>query len=225
MSRREMDAGVVGHPRAPHGQNASATLTTGTPIKQEEAPMKEQNASSSEEPSPQVSLSEYLSVEEAARILGVTTCSVYWYIERGRLSCTQIETSLLRREEVIAFERRSPGRARTRALRWRVPPVQNALLLTTITVRVQPGQRQPFMEKLAAMHQQGKHLFPGTAARSIAYNPHDPDEITILLVWRQANQSVPIPCQEALAALMADLAEVVDRDTVHIQEWIGLLHA
>ena len=225
MSHREMGAGVVGPSRAPHGQNASTTLTTGTPIKQEEAPMKEQNASSSEEPSPQVSLSEYLSVEEAARILGVTTRSVYWYIERGRLSCTQIETSLLRREEVIAFERRSPGRARTRVLRWRVPPVQNALLLTTITVRVQPGQRQPFMEKLAAMHQEEKHLFPGTAARYITSNPHDPDEVSILLVWRETSQPAAARRQEALAALMADFAEVLDWDTAQMQEGQGLLHA
>lgn len=187
--------------------------------------MEEQNASSPEEPSPQVSLPEYISVEEAARILGVTARSIYWYIERGRLSCTQIETYMLRREEVIAFERRAPGQIRTRTLCWRVPPMQNALSLTAITVQVRPGRRKLFTEKLAVMHQEGKHLFPGTAARYITSNPHDPDEMSILLVWRETSQPATAQRQEALAALMADFAEVLDWDTAQMQEWQGLLHA
>ena len=187
--------------------------------------MEESHAGSSEQRSLDDSLPEYISVEEAAKILGVTARVVYWYIERGKLACTRGDIYLLRREDVTTFKRTAPGRVRTSTPCWRMPHAHNALSLTAITGRIRPGQRLSFTEKLAAMHQEGTHTFPGTAARSIAYNPHDPDEITILLVWRQANQSVSIPCQEALAALMADLAEVVDRDTVRIQEWIGLLHA
>ena len=80
-------------------------------------------------------------------------------------------------------------------------------------------------EKLAMMHQEGTHTFPGTAARYVTYNQQDPDEITILLVWRQANQSAPIQRHEALTALMVDFAEVLDWDTAQVQEHHGLLHA
>lgn len=183
--------------------------------------MEERDASSSE----QSIMTEYISVGEAAKILGVTGRSVYWYIEMGKLPCTQLDASLmLRVEDVAAFQRRAPGRNRTCPPRWRLPPEQNALSLTIITVRVRPGQRKTFTEKLATIHQEKTHTFPGTAARYIVYNQHDPDEITIILVWRQASSSAPTQ-RDTLAAWIADFAGVLDWNTARVQNGQGLLHA
>jgi hypothetical protein len=61
--------------------------------------------------------------------------------------------------------------------------------------------------------------------KAMQASQHDPDEITFLLIWRQVNQSRESQRQEALAALMADFAEVLDWDNAHMQEGRGLLHA
>jgi excisionase family DNA binding protein len=183
--------------------------------------MEESNAASSE----QSIMTEYISVGEAAKILGLTTRTVYWYIEMGKLPCTRIDTSLLLRiEDVTAFQRRAPGKIRTGSPRWRLPPEPNALSLTIITVQVRPGQRTVLTERLAEMHRENRYTFPGTAARYIMTNQRDPNEITVILVWRLAISSAQTR-RKALKAWMADFADVFDWDTARTQSGQGLLHA
>ena len=70
-----------------------------------------------------------------------------------------------------------------------------------------------------------KHHFPGTCERSILRNKHDPEEITLLLVWR----GVVMPSLEvreaSLLAFCADLADVLDWETAVVKEGEALLHA
>lgn len=187
--------------------------------------MEENDALVSETKTVDLSLPEYLSVHEAATIMGLSGRSVYGYIEQGKLAVTKTETVMMvRREDVIAFQRRGPGKTRTHTPCWRLPPEPNALSLTILTVRVCPGQRKTFTERLADMYQEKAHPFPGTSARYIVSNQRDPDEITIILVWRLANSSVQTR-RDALAAWMADFADVLDWNTAHVQDGKGLLYA
>ena len=123
--------------------------------------MEESNAFASETKAAELSLPEYISVHEAATIMGLSERSVYGYIEHGKLPSTKTEVSLrVRLEDVIAFQRKGPGKPRTHIPGWRLPPEPNALSLTMITVRVHPGQRKNFTERLIEMYQEKNPHLP-----------------------------------------------------------------
>ncbi|HEY0754139.1 MAG TPA: helix-turn-helix domain-containing protein [Ktedonobacteraceae bacterium] len=65
-------------------------------------------------------VSGYLSIKEAARIIGVSERSIYGYLQAGKLPGEYIGTMMMvRAEQVYAYERTAPGRKRTRTPRWR----------------------------------------------------------------------------------------------------------
>lgn len=168
----------------------------------------------------------YLSVKEAARVLGVSERSLYGYVESGRLPGERIEHLIMVREEdVQAFERRAPGRVRTITPRWRLPPEQNPMYLTTIIVRALPVGEELLERRLAELRATGKHRLPGTTRRYIGRNRDDPHEVIITLVWREAVMPQEQQCETALAALRADLSEVLDWSTAFVEEGQVLLHA
>src|SRR5216683_1174510 len=82
----------------------------------------------------------YISVREAARILGLSARSVYGYAARGKLTKKWIdERIMLIESEVLAFDRTAPGRPRALPPFWHLPPEKNPLSVTTIIVRTLPG--------------------------------------------------------------------------------------
>ena len=168
----------------------------------------------------------YLTVKQAARVLGVSERSVYGYIEHGKLASERVDDLLMvRAEDAANFKRRAPGRVRTRTPRWRLPPEQNPALLTSIEARARPGCRERLETILADLRATGQHRLPGTARRYIWRNHDDPDEVTIILVWRGATMPPEPRRQEALNALYADLAEALDLSTANIYEGRVCLYA
>jgi len=171
---------------------------------------------------------EYLSVREAARLMGVSERSIYGYIETQRLSGSRIGNLIVvRADEVQRFGcmRKAPGRKRLTTPRWHVPPRQNSLFLTTITVRVWPGQDALLDERLAQMRREDQHRLSGTVARYIGRNQQDPDEIEMLLIWRNALMPPEQEREAALTALAASLADVLDWETAAYKHGQVLLHA
>jgi excisionase family DNA binding protein len=171
---------------------------------------------------------EYLSVREAARLMGVSERSIYGYISNEKLRGARIGNIIVvNAEEVQRFGciRKAPGRARLTTPRWHVPPAQNSLFLTTITVRARPGQGVLLDERLGEIRHKDLHRFPGTVARYIERDQLDPDEIEILLVWRRVVMPGEQEREAALTALAIDLADVLDWQTVQVKEWQVLLHA
>ncbi|HEY0752584.1 MAG TPA: helix-turn-helix domain-containing protein [Ktedonobacteraceae bacterium] len=129
-----------------------------------------------------------LSMREAASMLGVSQRSVYGYIESGKLAGERSNKIIrVSAQEVATFERRAPGRVRSAPPRWRWPPEQNPLYLTTILVRVRPDGAALLDATCAEFRVQNKHRLPGTSARYIGRNLDDPDEVNIVLVWRRAS--------------------------------------
>lgn len=201
---------------------------------EEEQPVPPSGMPSSLEPVPEVSAAEftlehvpgYLSVREAARILGVSERSVYGYIESGKLPGARIGNIIVVvAEAVYTYERRAPGRVRTTTPPWHMPPLKNLQYLTSITVRMHPGQNELLEEKLHEMRVENRHRLPGTAARYIARNQNDPEEIEIILIWRSVVMPPPEVRETALAALYADLAHALDWSTASRREGRVLLHA
>ena len=168
----------------------------------------------------------YLTVREAARIIGVSERSVYGYVHAGKLAGARVgHTIVVSADEARAYQRRAPGRLRTTAPPWHRPPLQNLQYLTLIRVRVRPGQDESLAHKLHEIRVANKHLLPGTAARYIARDPHNPDKLLIVLVWRRVFMPSNEEREAALAALSADLADVLAWETAARTESRVLLHA
>ena len=167
-----------------------------------------------------------LSIGEVASILGVSERSAYGYVEHGKLPGVLRENRIVVPSEAVAcFERRAPGRLRTTTPRWHVPPRFNEISVTTLTVRARAGQGTQLADRLKEMRCTNAHCLAGTAARYIARNQRDPDEIQIVLVWRS---SVLPPIEEreaALSSLALYLDDVLDWETVVSKESQVLLHA
>jgi len=168
----------------------------------------------------------YLSVRETAHLLGVSERTIYGYIENGRLAASRIGClTVVDAEAARTFQRQAPGRKRTRTPAWHIPPESNLLSLTYITVRQRPGQGERLTEKLQEMRAQDQHLLPGTSARYIARNQQDPEEMYIVLFWRAALRPPEEQRTQALAALEADLADLLDWEHAQVQEKQVLVHA
>ncbi|HXR64925.1 MAG TPA: helix-turn-helix domain-containing protein [Ktedonobacteraceae bacterium] len=168
----------------------------------------------------------YVTVNVAARIIGVSPRSVYGYLKLGKLSGVRVgPTLLVNTQEARAYKCRAPGRARTFPPRWHTPPRQNPQYLTILKVRLRLGQDEALAQKLREMRAEHKHLLPGTAARYIARSRHDPNDVIIVLVWRDAALPPEVERETAFATLRADLAEILDWETATGKEDQVLLHA
>jgi excisionase family DNA binding protein len=76
----------------------------------------------------QSSVPGYVSIKEAAEMLGLSPSRVYEYVEDGRLSSVRAaHVILIPEEEVKRFKPRIAGRPRKSTLRWRISPENNQL--------------------------------------------------------------------------------------------------
>lgn len=150
-----------------------------------------------------------LSIKDAARVLGVSERSVYGYIEDGSLSGFRArKVTVLRREDVLNYRRKAPGRVRVHTPPWHVPPVNNIPYLTQITVNLRAGQAEKFEQKICEIRAAGRHHLVGTTARYIL-RALEGDEVRIVLIWRSAVMPVEEAREAALAAFRADLADLL----------------
>jgi excisionase family DNA binding protein len=168
----------------------------------------------------------YLSVREAARLMGVSERSVYGYVETGKLPGARIGNIIVVVADYVeAHERKAPGRIRTTTPPWHMPPPKNLQFLTTIIARIRPGQGDRLEDRLYEIRASKKHRLLGTAARYIARNEHDPDEIEIVLIWRSAVMPSVDVRENALAAFYDDLSDIIDWGTISRKEGRVLMHA
>src|SRR6266700_5143671 len=95
------------------------------------------------------SLPGYVSIKEAAKILGISDKRVYEYVDEGRLtSMWAADVIMIPLDEVKKFRRRSSGRPRKSIPAWRISSGDNAQYVTSITVQIHPGQQDILMQKL-----------------------------------------------------------------------------
>ena len=177
-------------------------------------------------PSGPVQVEEFLSVRDAARIMGVSTRSVYGYIETGKLLGIRIGASIaVHAESVRNYQRPVVGRPRTRTPIWRVPVIMNLQYLTTINVRAREGQSAQLEQRLTEIRMSRKHHIPGTVARYIVRDKLNPDEIQIVLLWRKLVMPPDAEREAAIQALCADLADILNWETAVSCEGQVLMNA
>src|SRR5437667_2123645 len=128
---------------------------------------------------------EYVSIKEAAKILGVSDKRVYDYIEEGRLPAVRAaHVIMISVEEVKKFKPKTSGRPRKNTPMWRSSPEDNRLLAATICVPVMPNQKRRLKQQLEEVRQLGEYIFPGTTARYIVNSKSHPGNVEIMLIWR-----------------------------------------
>ena len=167
----------------------------------------------------------YVSIKEAARILGISDKRVYEYVDEGRLSSMwAADVIMIPLDEVQQFKRKSAGRPRKNIPTWRISIGDNTQYVTTVVVQIRKGQQNAFLQKLEEIRLEGKHTFPGTVARSIIKNETVPDTVEIELVWRQSLMPAETERMKALETFRQELEDVLDWDSAHYYNGTVLMH-
>ncbi len=165
----------------------------------------------------------HVPVKEAAEMLGLSEDRVLQHIKAKRLPGRKVYGRyMIPRESVEQFKQNPPGRSRTKAPPWRVYNVRSKLLSLDIEVRVLPGQEERLLEKLRAIQEGNRHIFPGTLARYIFKESASVSTVSILLIWKDTEMPDEVKREEELAAFKAELAGVLDWETAsqHTKEGI-----
>jgi excisionase family DNA binding protein len=169
---------------------------------------------------------EYVSIKDAAKILGVSDKRVYAYIEDGRLPAVRAaHVIMIAVEEVKKFKPKISGRPRKNTPPWHSPPSDNKLLTTSIFVHIQPDQQKMLRRKLEEIKQAGEHIFPGTVARYIVGSKIHSGAVEILLVWRGNVMPDEAAREQALNEFRQASNDVLDWSRAQYDEGEVLMHA
>jgi excisionase family DNA binding protein len=167
----------------------------------------------------------YLSIKEAADMLGLSPSRIYEYVEDGRLSSVRAaHVILIPMDEVKKFKPGIAGRPRKSMLRWRISPENNVLLSTSIVVQIKTGFHAQLMTKLDEIRQTDRYLFPGTVARFIVKSDTSPEHVEISLIWRSTAMPDATTRNQALSEFREALADVLDWETAQYHEGHVLMH-
>ncbi len=149
----------------------------------------------------------YVSIKEAAKILGISERRVYLYIEMKRLPAVRAaDVLLISEKELKNFQRKFVGRPRKNTPPWRISSEENTQFMTSIIVQIRPNQEKKLERLLGEIRQEGEHIFPGTVARYIATSEAHPDIIEIVLIWR----STVMPDQTERKRLLKEFQQVLN---------------
>ena len=159
----------------------------------------------------------YVSIKQAALMLGITDKRVYRYIEIGRLPAYKASgVFLLSEEDVKQFKLNPPGRLRTNPPRWRTYSSRSKVLATDMQVPVLPGKQEELLYMLAAIQQSNRHTFPGTIARYIIKGDDALTCLHIVLLWKDTDMPDEATRQHELEAFQKELADVLEWESAHI---------
>jgi len=171
-------------------------------------------------------IEEYVSIKQAAEMLGVAYRTAHQYVAEGRIPAVRAgDVILIRVAELKKFKPTISGRPRKSVPRWHISPADNALLATIILVQVRSGQEEKLAERLDELRRGGEHLFPGTVSRYIMKRKQHPGQVEILLIWRSPIMPASAQREQALAAFRQSLDDVLDWSTAQYDEATILMHA
>lgn len=156
---------------------------------------------------------DYISVKEAAEIIGCSPMRVYQYIDSGLLSAQKVgRQTILPKKEVQQFRPHPSGRLRSKAPVWRTYRSRVTLFATVIQVQIRKNQQKELLKKLKAIRSD-THTFTGTIAR---YVLGDTETLLILLIWKDTEMPNEATRQQDLLLFQQEFADVLDWETAHI---------
>lgn len=168
---------------------------------------------------------EFVSVREAAKILGVSERSVYGYIEEKKLpGFRATNLTVVALKDVYTFKRGTTGRPRTRVPEWRISDNENVQYMTQVFIQIRTGQEEELLRRLEEIRKGNIHTFPGTVARYFAHSQTDASDLQILLIWRGTVMPDERTREEALNALREETKDVLDWENAHVEMHKILMH-
>lgn len=171
-------------------------------------------------------LPEYVSIKEAAKMLGISDKRVYAYIEEGRLPAVRAaHVIMIAIEEVKKFKPKLSGRPRKHTPAWRTSPEDNALLTMSIQVPLKEPLVPSLMQRLDEIKQREEFIFPGTVARYIIASNTHPGMIEILLLWRSTTKPDKAVQEQVLKDFQEALVDILDWSQAQYDDGQVILHA
>ncbi|QBD78682.1 DNA-binding protein [Ktedonosporobacter rubrisoli] len=171
-------------------------------------------------------LSKFVSVKQAAEMLGISVKRLYKYVEDGRLLAFKPggRDYLIPKEAVENLELKAAGRPREKTPRWNIYRSGSQLRVLAIDVQIRPGQQGRLEEKLQEIRRTERHIFTGSIARYILEDSTTSDLLSIWLIWKDSELPEPAQQERELAAFRAELDDVLDWQTARYQHKKGLLY-
>ena len=168
----------------------------------------------------------YVSVKEAAKLLGVSASRMYEYVRERRLPLQKAgKTYMIRRESLEEFKPNPTGRIRTKPPEWRVYKGGGLVFVTDIHVHIWAGQQENLIQKLKAIQEEKRHPFSGTIARYILKESESPlTSVNIWLVWKDTEMPDESIRQKEFEAFKTELADVLDWDTAQYSTKEGIIY-
>jgi excisionase family DNA binding protein len=167
----------------------------------------------------------YVSVKDAAKILGLSPRTIYDYIDEGRLPSARLaDVIAISVEELTKFKREPSGRPRKKTPLWRMSSGENEQFMTLILVQVREGQHDALMQKLEGIRKQRKYVFPGTVMRYVAQSNTSLELVILVLVWRGTVMPEETARQEELEKFKHTLDDVLDWSTAQYKTAEVLMH-
>ena len=167
----------------------------------------------------------YVSIKEAADILGVSDKRVYQYVRAGRLPAQRVGHILILPIEAVKQFKPSPsGRVRTKAPPWRTYRSRGTLLVTDIRVPVRAGQQAKLLEHLRSIQKLDQHTFPGTLARYVVKCDETLTAVQILLIWKSSEMPGEAMRKQDLAQFQEELADALDWETAQYSTHEAIIH-
>jgi len=168
---------------------------------------------------------EFISVRDAAKILGVSERSVYGYIEeRKLLGFKAANLTVVALKDLQKFRRGTTGRPRTRVPEWRISDNDNVQLMTQVFIQIRAGKEEILAQRLEEIRKTNRHTFPGTVSRYFAHSQTDPTDLQILLIWRGTVMPDETSRENALSSLREELADLLDWENAHVEMHQILMH-
>ena len=172
-----------------------------------------------------LSIPGYVSVKEAAEMLGLAARTVYDYIEEGRLPSVRFaDVIAISVEEVAKFKREPPGRPRKITPLWHISSGDNTQFISIISVQLRANQRDSLQQKLEVIRKKKQHLFPGTVMRYIAASGDSLERVLLILVWRGTVIPDETVREEELMEFRRSLDDVLDWSTAQYEDGQVLMH-
>jgi excisionase family DNA binding protein len=169
-------------------------------------------------------LSDYVTVKQAAEMLGITDKRLYKYIENRELEASKPGRDyLIKKEDVLKLPLKSAGRPREKVPRWNRYR-DSKLLITEIHATVPADRLEQFREKIEAIRSKQRHTFARSIARYIVEDRANQHNITIWLLWKDTELPGEEQRRRDLDAFKAEMRDVLTWEPEDISEKEGLIY-
>jgi excisionase family DNA binding protein len=168
---------------------------------------------------------DFVTTSEAAEALGVSYYTVYEYIREKRLIAEMVGgIYMIPKKAVQEFKAKPTGRTRTRPPLWRKYRAGAKVRGMDIRVQMRAGQQEHFIKKLNIILEGQRYLFPGTMQRYVFEEETEPKHVVISLIWKDTEMQDETAIQQELKPLQAELADVLDWNTVQYTTKQAIIH-